>query len=91
MNLSIRQSLFLGFGVILVLFILNSVYVSYETRKIHAIEERLLENRVPSVLAGEKLLDGIDLSLAGLGCRLGKNRRYAGRIRAIISIVAERC
>ena len=66
MNLSIRQSLFLGFGVILVLFILNSVYVSYETRKIHAIEERLLENRVPSVLAGEKLLDGIDLSLAGL-------------------------
>jgi len=66
MNVSIRQSLLMGFGVILVLFIMTSVYVNYETRKIHSIEERLLDSRVPTVLTGEKLLDGIDLSLAGL-------------------------
>ena len=66
MYLSFRQSLLLGFGVILSLFICTSAYVYYETGKIHSIEERLLDNRLPTVLVAEKLLDGIDLSLAGL-------------------------
>ena len=66
MNFSLRQTLLAGFGIILGLFFVTSVYVNYETRKIHTIEERLLDNRLPTVLTGEKLLDGIHLSLAGL-------------------------
>lgn len=45
---------------------ISSAYVTYETQKIQSIETRLLDNHLPSVLAGEKLLDGIHLSLAGL-------------------------
>jgi methyl-accepting chemotaxis protein len=66
MTLSLRQSLLTGFGIILGLFLITSIYVNYETRKIHTIEERLLDTRLPTVLTGEKLLDGIHLSLAGL-------------------------
>ena len=66
MTLSLRQSLLTGFGIVLGLFLVTSIYVNYETRKIHTIEERLLGNRIPTVLTGEKLLDGIHLSLAGL-------------------------
>ncbi|MGS2718249.1 HAMP domain-containing methyl-accepting chemotaxis protein [Eionea flava] len=66
MSLSLRQALLAGFGIVLTLFLATSIYVNYETRNIHSIEERLLDVRVPTVLTGEKLLDGIDLSLAGL-------------------------
>jgi methyl-accepting chemotaxis protein len=66
MTLSLRQSLLTGFGIVLGLFLITSIYVNYETRKIHTIEERLLGTRLPTVLTGEKLLDGIHLSLAGL-------------------------
>ena len=66
MTFSLRQYLIAGFGIVLFLFFLTSVYVNYETRKIHTIEERLLDTRLPTVLTGEKLLDGIHLSLAGL-------------------------
>ncbi|MFT7389066.1 MAG: methyl-accepting chemotaxis protein [Candidatus Endobugula sp.] len=66
MTLSLRQSLLTGFGIVLGLFLVTSVYVNYETRKIHTIEKRLLDTRLPTVLTGEKLLDGIHLSLAGL-------------------------
>lgn len=66
MSLTLRQTLLAGFGIVLLLFIITSLYVNYETKKIHTIEERLLDVRLPTVLTGEKLLDGIDLSLAGL-------------------------
>ena len=66
MAFSLRQYLLFGFGIVLTFFTGASIYVIYEVQKIHVIEEDLIGNRLPSVLAGEKLLDGIDLSLAGL-------------------------
>lgn len=66
MLFSLRQTLFISFGIILTLFVLTSVYVNYESNKIHTIEDRLLKTRLPTVLTSEKLLDGIHLSIAGL-------------------------
>jgi CHASE3 domain sensor protein len=66
MNFSLRQLLLAGFGIVIGLFLITNIYVNYETRKIHEIEDRLVNNRLPTILTGEKLLDGIDLSLAGL-------------------------
>ncbi|MFT6386739.1 MAG: methyl-accepting chemotaxis protein [Cellvibrionaceae bacterium] len=84
MSFSLRQSLLIGFGIILTLFILTSLYVSYETRKIHTLEDRLLNLRFPTVLTGEKLLDGIDLSLASLRgyMILGSNPAKADKMKA---------
>lgn len=66
MSFSLRQSLLFGFGIVLSLFVLTSIYTNYEASKIRTVEERLLKIRIPTVLTGEKLLDGLDLSLAGL-------------------------
>lgn len=66
MSFSLRQSLLSGFSIVLSLFILSAIYTYYESGKIRTVEERLLNIRTPTVLAGEKLLDGLDLSLAGL-------------------------
>ncbi len=66
MAFSLRQYLLFGFGLVLMFFTGSSIYVIYEVQKIHVIEEDLISNRFPAVLAAEKLLDGIDLSLAGL-------------------------
>jgi len=85
MSLTLRQTLLAGFGIVLLLFIMTSVYVNYETRKIHTIEERLLDVRLPTVLKGEKLLDGIDLSLAGLRGYMilgGESQAKAEKIKA---------
>lgn len=66
MAFSLRQYLLFGFGLVLTLFTGASIYVIYEVQKIHVIEEDLINNRLPAVLAGEQMLDGIHLSLAGL-------------------------
>lgn len=66
MSFSLRQSLLFGFGIVLSLFVFSSMYTYYETVKIRTVEDRLLKTRIPTVLTGEKLLDGLDLSLAGL-------------------------
>lgn len=66
MKLTIRKKLLLGFGAVLLtttLVALNNVIMM---GTISEDEHRLIELRLPTVLAGMELTDGIHLSLAGL-------------------------
>jgi hypothetical protein len=80
---SLRQYLLFSFGLVLMFFTESSIYVTYEVQKIHVIEENFINNRLPAVIAGEKLLDGIDLSLAGLRAYriLGKDSNKAEKFK----------
>jgi len=66
MKLTVRNKLFLGFGAVLVIMFLVSVYNWHQMNQTTNIQHRLTELRYPTVLAGQNLLDGIHLSLAGL-------------------------
>ncbi|RKZ95167.1 MAG: hypothetical protein DRQ43_05790, partial [Gammaproteobacteria bacterium] len=63
---SVQKKLLLGFGVILILFSLMAVNNLLQIQNIVTIEERLIDVRLPTVMAGMDLTDGIHLSLAGL-------------------------
>lgn len=66
MRMTIRNKLFMGFGVILSLLVLLSVYNFIKMNDVAKIEDRMLNLRVPTVLAGKNLVDGIHSSLASL-------------------------
>ncbi len=66
MKFSVQRKLFLGFGIILVLTLLMTTNNLTQLNHLSTTEERLIQVRLPTVMAGMELMDGIHLSLAGL-------------------------
>lgn len=66
MRLSIRAKLLAGFAAVLILVALTAAYLFYNIKDISNIETRLTELRKPTVIAGLKLSNGINVTLAGL-------------------------
>jgi len=66
MELTVKKKLFLGFGVVILLMLAVTLNSFFSVRKVGIIEDRLLNLRFPTVLAGTQLENGINLSLAGL-------------------------
>jgi len=66
MKLTVKNKLFLGFGAIILIMIAVSVNIFFSMNKVATIEDRLLNLRFPTVIAGAQLENGINLSLAGL-------------------------
>ncbi len=65
-RLTVKKKLFLGFGAVLFVMLAISVNTFLGLKEIETTEERLLNLRFPTVLAGGQLENGINLSLAGL-------------------------
>ena len=66
MKLTIRHKLLAGFGIVLLIVAVVSVVNISKLARVSAIEDRLIRLRFPTVTAGQELVDGIHLSLAGL-------------------------
>ncbi len=66
MNISIRNKLLLSFAVVALVMILVSFNTWYQINQTTSIQNRVLNLRQPTVLAGENLKSGINRSLAGL-------------------------
>ncbi len=66
MKLNIKNKLFIGFGTILLIMSIVSITNIVKLNSLSATEHSLIDKRVPTVLAGMQLVDGIHLSLAGL-------------------------
>jgi len=81
---SVQKKLLLGFGVILILFSLMAFNNLIQIKNVTTIEERLIDVRLPTVMAGMNLTDGIHLSLAGLRgyMILGKQPQKAEQFKA---------
>lgn len=83
MNLTVKNKLLLGFGVVIFLMIAVSINTFVSLSKVEVVEHRLLELRFPTVLAGSQLENGINLSLAGLRgyMILGKDPKKAAAMK----------
>ena len=66
MKLSISNKLLLGFGSILLLMLAVSINTYYQIQQSSDIQNKLVELRQPTVSAGMRLKNGVNLSLAGL-------------------------
>ena len=66
MKLTIKNKLLLGFGAVLAITTLVSINTLYRIEATVEVQDRILELRQPTVLAGLHLTDGVNLSLAGL-------------------------
>jgi len=75
---SVQNKLLMGFGVILLLFALMAISNLFQVKNVSNVEQRLIGLRMPTVLAGMELTDGIHLSLSGLRgyMILGKDLKY---------------
>ncbi|MFQ5642684.1 MAG: methyl-accepting chemotaxis protein [Thiogranum sp.] len=84
MRLTIQNKLFIGFGAVLVIVALVSVNNLVKMASFTEAEHRLIDLRLPTVMAGQQLTDGIHLSLAGLRgyLILGKDPEAAEQFRA---------
>jgi len=65
-KLTVKNKLFLGFGAIILIMVAISANTFTGITETEEIQERLLHLRVPTVLAGAQLENGVNLSLAGL-------------------------
>lgn len=66
LKINVKNKLFLGFGVIILIMIAISANTFVGITETEEIEDRLFNLRVPTVLAGSQLENGVNLSLAGL-------------------------
>lgn len=66
MKLTVKNKLFMGFGVVLFITTLVSIISFIKVESLNETEHRLVDLRIPTVMAGMSLTDGIHLSLAGL-------------------------
>ncbi len=84
MKLTIQNKLLLGFGVVLLLAALVSINNFNKLDNVSGIEQRLVKLRLPTVMAGMQLADGIHLSLAGLRgyMILGKDPAAADKFKS---------
>lgn len=65
-TLTVQNKLFIGFGMVLLITVLVAANNLRKMSHISEIEEQLIDLRLPTVMAGMQLIDGIHLSLAGL-------------------------
>ena len=81
---TIQNKLFMGFGAVLAIIALLSINNFIKMESVAEIEHRLVHLRLPTVMAGMQLTDGIHLSLAGLRgyMILGKNPKAAEKFKA---------
>ncbi len=84
MKLTIQNKLFMGFGAVLLIIALVSINNFVKLGNVSESEHRLIKLRLPTVMAGMQLTDGIHLSLAGLRgyMILGKDPKVAEKFRA---------
>ncbi len=66
LKLSVKNKLLLGFGALILIMIVLSISNFLSMKQVAKIEQRLMNLRVPTVLAAAQLENGINLSLAGL-------------------------
>lgn len=66
MTLTVRNKLFLGFGLVLAIMFIVSANTYIQIGQTTDIQNRVIELRQPTVQAGMQLTNGINLSLAGL-------------------------
>ncbi|MCK4742370.1 MAG: methyl-accepting chemotaxis protein [Sulfuriflexus sp.] len=65
-KLTVKNKLFMGFGVVLFITTMVSIISFTKVEALNETEHRLVDLRIPTVMAGMSLIDGIHLSLAGL-------------------------
>ncbi|VAW94391.1 Methyl-accepting chemotaxis sensor/transducer protein, partial [hydrothermal vent metagenome] len=65
-KLTVKSKLLLGFGTLILIMVAISVKTFFGMAHVKEIEDKLLHTRMPTVLAGAQLENGINLSLAGL-------------------------
>ena len=84
MKLTIRNKLLLGFGIVVATATLISINNIFMMGSISEDEHRLIQLRLPTVIAGMELTDGVHLSLAGLRgyMILGKDPAKAEKFKA---------
>ncbi len=84
MKSTVQSKLLMGFGVVLLTTTAVSIHNFIEVNEISKIEHRLTDVRIPTVMAGMNLTDGLHLSLSGLRgyMILGKNPAAAEKFRA---------
>ena len=66
LKLTVKNKLFIGFGAIIFIMIAISTNTFIGIAETEEIENRLLHLRMPTVIAGSQLENGVNLSLAGL-------------------------
>lgn len=83
-KLTVKNKLFMGFGVILFITSMVSIISFIKVESLNETEHRLVDLRIPTVMAGMSLIDGIHLSLAGLRgyMILGKSPAGAAKFKA---------
>ncbi len=84
MNINIQKKLLLGFAAVLTIAALVSLNNYWQINAVTKIERRLIDLRLPTVMAGMRLSDGINRSLSGLRgyMILGKNPDSATKFKA---------
>lgn len=65
-GLKVRSTLFLGFGVLIIISIISSVSVFIQLENTTKVQEKLLNVRAPTVESGIKLSGAINQTLSGL-------------------------
>ncbi len=75
-NLSIGKKLGTGFGIVLFIFLTLVLFIQYKLTTQEALQNHIVELRVPTNIAGHDLVNGINFSLAALRgyMILGKDR-----------------
>ncbi len=83
MKLTIQHKLFMGFAAVLTIVTLVSINNFIKLDTLAETEHRLVDLRLPTVMAGMQLTDGIHLSLAGLRgyLILGKDPKAAEKFK----------
>jgi methyl-accepting chemotaxis protein len=66
MKLTIGKKLSFGFGIVIMLMIVNAVVGRIKVDELSVVQHRLTDLRTPTVLAGRDMLNGINASLAAL-------------------------
>ncbi|RDH81427.1 MAG: hypothetical protein DIZ80_15175 [endosymbiont of Galathealinum brachiosum] len=66
MKLTIKNKLFLGFDLVVIIVAIISVNSITKLDKVNQVEHQLIDLRLPTVMAGIQLTDGNHLSLASL-------------------------
>ena len=68
-DMTVKNKLISGFGAVILIMIGVSVNTFFGLKSTETVENRLLDLRFPTVLAGAQLENGINQSLSGLrGC-----------------------
>jgi methyl-accepting chemotaxis protein len=66
MKLTIGKKLSFGFGIVIMLMIINAVVGRIKVDELSVVQHRLTDLRTPTVIAGRDMLNGINASLAAL-------------------------